>query len=84
LIVFAFASEAMISAQTRIAETVDHFYQGSGDNDYTGSRYKQVADQLDVDCKELLVIPAVNYLDRSMKSLRPSEVKANIRIVNSR
>ncbi|CAG8503244.1 9339_t:CDS:2 [Paraglomus brasilianum] len=48
---------SMISAQTRIAETVDHFYQGSSDNNYTGSRYKQVADQLDVDCKELLVEP---------------------------
>ncbi|CAB4434312.1 unnamed protein product [Rhizophagus irregularis] len=45
------------SAQLRIAETVNHFYEDSSDNSLVGNKYKEVIDRLDHDCRTYLDEP---------------------------
>ncbi|CAG8456175.1 7097_t:CDS:2 [Ambispora gerdemannii] len=46
---------AMTTAQVRIAETIDNFYEDS-DNALVGSKYKQAVERLDDDCRNSLAI----------------------------
>ncbi|CAG8499710.1 2652_t:CDS:2 [Diversispora eburnea] len=46
---------AMNSAQVRISDTIEHFYEESSENAMIGKKYKEAFDILERDCKSCLV-----------------------------
>ncbi|RIB17188.1 hypothetical protein C2G38_2131959 [Gigaspora rosea] len=48
---------AITSAQSRIAETIEHFYEDSTDDTLAGKKYKDAIDRLEQDCREYLDDP---------------------------
>ncbi|CAG8761270.1 116_t:CDS:2, partial [Dentiscutata heterogama] len=55
---------AITSAQSRIAETIEHFYEDSTDDSLAGKKYKNTIDRIEQDCREYLRAKVRKLVDK--------------------